>query len=477
MAAYAPCSANAAALRDRTYEGASAETIRDIILQVLDDYNSRKPSLSSDVKLIDASLDPHDSPYTESVESGIKKIQKCNLPKKSIEITNINNLLQSSYINCYLDSDGKLNHSYSYSYDFPTIDFKFQNTGNATAFVWQLAVRVIQSEIDTKPALDFKVDVVDNALKILVINNGWGTAYNCHIQVNETTLNRLFFESLRQATFTIESGKVQEVICLTLDMANSRELAALIQEFVSINSSWLSDPSEGRELSTLNIKSIYQDDKGTEYRSEEGVCSRKVYLEEGYYDFIVITQDSFLKISESVYSGSGRAKSDTTYITIIDPLKGSQELIYPISRKIPSGDIERFHIMIGSPMSCHLHIQFKFFIDQSKIVESEEFDIHIGNARDSRWHFKYKDGTELYRNLDELIREEEAASNNYWLEERFNLEDEILRIEKESIIREASNYPFTTDFNSRTNATNLAWDEEEMPKLLKTLQHWIRKLF
>ena len=83
--------------------------------------------------------------------------------------------------------------------------------------------------------------------------------------------------------------------------------------------------------------------------------------------------------------------STVTYITIIDPSKGPHEQTYPISHKIPPGDVERFHIMIGSPMSCHLTLQFMFSIDKAKIIKSEEFDVEIWNPRNSGWQNYYKD--------------------------------------------------------------------------------------
>jgi Tfp pilus assembly protein PilF len=83
--------------------------------------------------------------------------------------------------------------------------------------------------------------------------------------------------------------------------------------------------------------------------------------------------------------------SDTTYGVIIDPSKGSYEQKYPISRAIPPGDVERFHIMVGASMSCYLQIRFKFFIDEATVIESGIFDIHIWNPRKSGWHHEYTD--------------------------------------------------------------------------------------
>src|SRR5260370_2439332 len=88
-------------------------------------------------------------------------------------------------------------------YHFPNIDFKFQNTGTATAFLWQFAIRILHAEIDPTPDLDFKLQIENDALEIVVVNNGWGTAQDCHISIEEPTLNRLFTNSDRPYVGTI----------------------------------------------------------------------------------------------------------------------------------------------------------------------------------------------------------------------------------------------------------------------------------
>src|ERR1051325_813809 len=60
-----------------------------------------------------------------------------------------------------------------YGYHFPTIDFKFQNTGSATAFLWQFAIKILHAEIDPTPTLDFKANVEGDALNVGITNFGW----------------------------------------------------------------------------------------------------------------------------------------------------------------------------------------------------------------------------------------------------------------------------------------------------------------
>ena len=122
-------------------------------------------------------------------------------------------------------------------------------------------------------------------------------------------------------------------------------------------------------------------------------------------------------------------KSEVTYGTIVDPSKGPHEQAYPISRKIPPGDVERFHIMIGSPMSCHLKIQFKFFIDQTQVIESDIFDIDIFNPVNSQWHHLYPDAISMNRNFeDEIMR-----INHFLNDPNITVSDELRKDEKERI--------------------------------------------
>ena len=124
--------------------------------------------------------------------------------------------------------------------------------------------------------------------------------------------------------------------------------------------------------------------------------------------------------------------SDTTYVVIIDPSQGIQEKRYPISRKIPPGDVERFHIMIGSTTSSYLNIKFAFHIDESEVIESEPFDIKIWKPRNSRLNHEYKDGEHIDRHLAELKEKNQTDSLAYW--ER----DSLMRLQKQK-----NAYPFT----------------------------------
>jgi len=68
----------------------------------------------------------------------------------------------------------QISHLYfpQYRYRFPSIDFKFQNTGNATAFLWQFIISILSIEIDPTPIFefhDFRLMVRSNSDNILKV--------------------------------------------------------------------------------------------------------------------------------------------------------------------------------------------------------------------------------------------------------------------------------------------------------------------
>src|SRR2546423_11529225 len=128
----------------------------------------------------------------------------------------------------------KLAITCKYGYRCVNIDFMLQNRGTATAVLWQFIIKVVKAEIDITPTFDFRMNVKDNALQIAAINNGWGNAHDCLIQIDEPTLNRLFPESERQFRGAIQSGEEQQILTLTKELAQQDKFEALRKEFSDI---------------------------------------------------------------------------------------------------------------------------------------------------------------------------------------------------------------------------------------------------
>jgi len=333
-----------------------------------------------------------------------------------------------------IDQINQTGHLYfpQYRYRFPSIDFKFQNTGNATAFLWQFIVSILSREIDPTPVFgfqDFKVDVEDDALQITATNSGWGSAYDCSFHLNEPILNSLFKMSDRQYRGTIESGETRKIfrLCysqLTPDQIELIEQKSDIITFFPLDPvTQIPYPETIRGIELRNIKCNWKccDKIGNFYEEETQIW-------DWLHDF-VLTSDGFRKI-RGPKSGAG-FPSEVTYSAIIDPTKGIHDQVYPISRKIPPGNIERFHILIGSPASCHLLIKFKFLVDMNQVIESGPFDIKIWNPRNSAWYYVYKDGEELRRDIEK---------GEY--QTRYGKSKDIKRLEQK-----AQDYPFISEIN------------------------------
>lgn len=170
---------------------------------------------ASNVELIDSNLDRKDSPYVQKQgEEGIKII----IPKS--EMLHVEQVCTD-------------NKQSTYSYNFPTIDFKFQNTGNATAFLKQFIIEVTKMEIDKTPVLEFGVRVIDGAVHITASNQGWGSS-ECQLQLREPTLERLYPSHL-QKEITLKSGDTQDIFHLTLDMADTHQLDLVRKLFYNID--------------------------------------------------------------------------------------------------------------------------------------------------------------------------------------------------------------------------------------------------
>jgi len=363
---------------------------------------AEKHALSaSNVEIIDSNLDRQDSPYEQKQKDGIKRIT----PKTEI--------LQVEQV-C---TSGEQHNEYNY--DFPTIDFKFQNTGNATAFLKQFTINVIQAEIDTTPVLKFTADAIDGALQIAVSNRGWGTV-ECQLQLHEPTLERLFPTHL-QKSVVLESSDEQQVFHLTLDMADKEQFELIKQKFTSFDE--MTEGEKYKKYKTILLRKLLRKLLKQKHEEELGKiifsglpleafqvsyrCSDRKnleYLNEQKLDSwgrdFLLTANEFIVLQPPVFCSA--KESDITYTSVINLMQQEpQELVYPISRKISQGDVERFHIMIGSSMSVKLRLRFKFSIDKDKSVESEEFEIYVWNPKSSRWANRYRDGDGLRRDLDD----------------------------------------------------------------------------
>lgn len=334
-------------------------------------------------------------------------------------------------------------------YSFPTIDFKFQNSGNATAFLWQFALDVQMAEIDVTPVLDFRSGVENGQLQLIVTNNGWGVAQGCSIIVQEPTLNQIFGQSSLRFNGTLDSGQSDTCLCLSTSEVSAQAFQALERHFAP-----LIDERRTRYSRLMTRNSTDDLSSALGIKLEEGQATCQLIDERGaghtlhrsisfadYRRWIALTRTGFVEFIEPPPCAAA-AGSDTTYISLIDPHEGPHERTYAMSRKVPPGDIERFHIMVGASKSCRLKLRFKFFVDKDTVVESDQFDIHIFLPRSQTWTLReYRDGSELAREVDILKRQMAGLASHgqadYMADWR---REKIQKLESQ-----ASTFPFLQD--------------------------------
>jgi hypothetical protein len=293
------------------------------------------------------------------------------------------------------------------NYSFPTVDFKFQNSGDATAFLWQFAIQVLTAEVDVTPVVTFPAGVQDGALEVNIANNGWGKALDGQFRLRDGILDKLFPENVLRYSGTVEAGATAFAFRLTKDLAIPELWNTILA------SGTIPSGQDHKRDEPLRFRRVHEDTQATggivlDQTQVEWDCKEEKRGEnhQGKTPLVFRRRHSYVALTDTGFEihqhmvAECPARSDVTYITMLDPVQGSHERIYPIARKIEAGDIERFHIMIGASMSCRLRVKFRFSIDKSSVIESEEFGIHIWNPRNSGKSHRYKDGSELKRKLD-----------------------------------------------------------------------------
>lgn len=382
----------------------------------------------SSVELIDSSLDPRDSPYEQADEGLLKRLF-------SIDVD-------------HLSDQG-------YRYDFPTIDFKFRNGGDATAFLWRFVIDVAEAEIDTTPVLSFSVTEIDGAFCVSVRNRGWGPARSCRVSIAEEALCLAFPTEALTYCGTIESGEEKPIIRLTHLQAIAGALDPLVDRRVRLPRlrGYSFTDSRGEHRLARNMAAGWFEEIDLYGTLLESICAAwecsddhggihhdTAQVESFPNEHLVLTREGFVKVEEveDAHLCKASAPSDATFVALLDPLRGLHQRSYPISRKIPPGDVERFHILVGAAMSCRLRLRFQFSVDKFGTVASDLFEVHICNSRGHQREQRYLDGDELSRATQELERKVQNGQADYW--DRWQLERKQGQLAR--IRRGETDYPF-----------------------------------
>lgn len=284
-------------------------------------------------------------------------------------------------------------------YDFPTVDFKFQNSGTVTAFVRNFDILVEAVSLDTTPALAFTLDCAKGTMIVKAENSGWGPAKGCTISLKGNVIDLLIGPEKRKWSGTIPSGATVDVFTLTkqdVDVSRIRDLKRAARGPISWNSAREEYDFPVATLSPRNnlIVPTTIDWSGSDNTGER--VGKKKCNAFHLYGWVVVSERGFeLEMAPPI--SACMAPSSHTYIAFLDPDSGPGIKSYPISRAIPAGGVERFHIMLGASKSCMATVRFKFLVNKMDEVASDVFDVHIWSPIGSPWQYEYSDGDFLAR--------------------------------------------------------------------------------
>ncbi len=357
---------------------------------------------------------------------------------------------------------------------FPVIDFKFQNTGTATAFLTEFLIEVNSAEVDVTPALRFDWQFVNSNSEMELSNNqefqatgyseifssfiisasnfGWGAAKNLQINLCEGPLRQLF-PSLTQRTTEIvddRSSTIYEFSSTDMDKGAFRSLSEAYKEIAEVSQKdfaaqkQLTEKIKAEATSEQELQLISKIHGANDFLEEKiryfelsmledekyfarisppafnwHCCDEAGFQYQGYHHLnwghgnssniaVYISEEGFHLISGDNAAG-GAGGPGPTYCALVDPDAGTQIKKYSISRKIESGDVERFHILIGATKSCYLNLKIGFGIDGKSIVYSNNFEVRIRNLRCDRFHMMYRDGQEILEEVTSKLEEEERS--------------------------------------------------------------------
>lgn len=261
---------------------------------------------------------------------------------------------------------------------FPAIDFCFMNKRNITAHLIEFRLKILNIEIDKSPVLNFVFDVEDSSGKslyanstgrliITATNDGWGD-FTGSLTLGNSILEDLFPAEDFHFDGTIRPGESTKIVILGPYRMNR-------EKFTEIAEPKKFDPpyEESLSIKELSVSKIRVESSISPHGHALFLTSRGFVFEKHYLNY-------HLSILE------------TAYCTLINVDEKNFEKKYRISRKVATGDIDRFHIQIGATKSSFINLKFQFIVDKDQIVDSEEFKIHIRNPQNSGLLDDFKDG-------------------------------------------------------------------------------------
>jgi hypothetical protein len=300
---------------------------------------------------------------------------------------------------------------------FPVMDFKFQNSGNGTAFFTGFRVEIARSHVDISPSLRFDWIARDwtnvsypklaafgfstslaSQIGIVVGNMGWGPAIDAEVGFKDRELIALFGHVVAlgqriedDEPFIIASFDKSRIVDAVLHDISGTTFSP--NKRVITYQRRLHDAGMASvPLNTINLQWRCSDMKHSPHMGEGGAPGR-------YGDHVFIVEDGFLLLTRQEKQHQSQqqemAPPGPMFCVMINPDQGRHSKTYSISRKVAAGDVERFQILLGATKSCELAVRFVFVLDGRTEIASQSFAFKIENQRDSGFEGRYIDDTEL----------------------------------------------------------------------------------
>jgi hypothetical protein len=336
------------------------------------------------------------------------------------------------------------------------IDFKFINRGDAAAVLHQFTIRILDFQLDTTPLLEYSYFPEGDSsaegdespsgefyygttLKLKISNFGWGSALGFNAALTYPLLADLFPQAALSIDFAeIESGSIPTFTLpatgadrAVMDRLCERRAALLtkaVTALTEVNKKILRDPDFKILLSfheQWHIREFFSD-----YRDMDDDPRQQWHR-----DYVAGLDSDYLPIRLNMHveytDQNGRQNSEDTvaltdfdrsmtegvlwvgpsgfryevhhvdfmlmpgrdaYAVILDP-QNADEREYRVSRSIPPGDADRFHVVLASRMSGDFTLRLSFHINGTQVVQSDPLKISLNRPRNARLPQGLSDGT------------------------------------------------------------------------------------
>jgi hypothetical protein len=276
-------------------------------------------------------------------------------------------------------------------FPYPAIDFRFVNRGGASAILSSIGIELLNASPDLQPELTFTYSVANGALTITSTNSGWGDATALRMMLCGWPLEEIFSEQELSFDGLVQSGKSRVIHRLNFLDATRREFVEKLQAErlgAVVDLAALSDASYwplreadgllGRsesgfiEIPEVRVNGYFTDCSGREHEFSSDVRVGNPGL--GFYRLYLASRGFYLDYSPVL---AMMMPPETVYVTVLDPMTVPCERRYAVSRVIPSGDAERFHVVVGATRSAALEIRLNFYFDGNATISSDRFNIKV----------------------------------------------------------------------------------------------------